>query len=135
MDKLKIYLQGLDSGESISSEYIDSIERQIDFTFPKDYVLFMTQHNGAEGSIGESGYLALWTIDEIVELNFDYQVEQFALGLLLIGTDGGNVGYAYDTKNVLNPIVEVPLVGMSLKEANRCADTFNEFLKYLYEQE
>jgi hypothetical protein len=58
-------------------------------------------------------------------------VNDFAKGLVLFGSDGGDKAHAFDTRtNELN-IVTVPFIGMDLEEVNTCSNTFNGFLQYL----
>ena len=97
---------------------------------PSDYIAFLQRSNGAEGPLGSEAYLAIWPADQVSELNKAYAVDEFAPGLVLFGTDGGNTGYAFDTSKELH-VVEVPLVGMDLNEARPIAPTFTGFLDAL----
>ena len=54
---------------------------------PEEYVEFMKQHNGGEGDTGES-WLVLFTIEELQEINDDYQ-EYLPTGNIIIGFNGG----------------------------------------------
>ena len=96
---------------------------------PTDYVSFMLQSDGAEGPVGKNGYLNLWKIGELIELNQAYRAEEFAPGLLLFGSDGGDEAFAFDTRVSGLPIVETPFVGMSLEDAIPLASTFTELLE------
>ena len=71
------------------------------------------------------------TVEEIVELNETYRVEDFAPGLVLFGSDGGDTGYAFDRRAEPVRIVSVPLVGMTLSEAEECGSNFTEFLRHI----
>ncbi|MBN8781337.1 SMI1/KNR4 family protein [Thiobacillus sp.] len=95
---------------------------------PEDYVDFLLHSNGADGPVGETGYVSLWAIDELSELNRGYRVEEFAPGLLLFGSDGGDEAFAFDLRDSSMPIVEVPFIGVSLDEARPLAATFTEML-------
>lgn len=95
---------------------------------PEDYVAFLLRSNGADGPVGETGYVSLWAIDELSELNRGYRVDEFAPGLLLIGSDGGDEAFGFDLRDPTMPILEVPFVGMSLDEARPLALTFAEML-------
>ena len=70
----------------------------------------------------------LWSIEELVEFNKSYQVDEFAPGLLLIGSDGSGEAFAFDTR--INPwqMVQVPFVGMSLDDVEVLAPSFELFL-------
>jgi len=110
---------------------IDDLERAIGFRLPLAYRELMLRSNGLEGFMGEYHYLVLWPIEQVVELNEAYGVTGFAPGLLLIGSDGGDTGYAFDTRIEDFPLVEVPFIGMSLNEAKLKGSSFADFLKKL----
>ncbi|MEI6045241.1 MAG: SMI1/KNR4 family protein [Chloroflexota bacterium] len=114
-----------------SRELVRKVEAELGISLPKDYLDFMVQSNGAEGPIGKREYLVLWAIEKIIPLNEGYQVKEFAPGLLLFGGNGGGEAYAFDTRFNPIPIVRVPFIGLSLKEAILCGQTFIEFLENL----
>ncbi len=72
--------------------------------------------------------MQLWSAPQVIELNGAYAVNDFAPGLLLIGTDGGDTGYGFDLRHRSSNVIEVPLVGMSWEEAKEIADSFADFL-------
>lgn len=114
-------------------ELLKKIELELGISLPLQYVEFMRRSNGAEGDVGNS-YLTLWPVEEIIPLNKAYAVEEFAPGLLLIGSDGGDIAYAFDTRLKSMPIVKVPFIGMDLREVKLCGATLIEFLENLYDQ-
>jgi len=126
-------LERLTSGLALrASADVASIEKaqaDVGVKLPDDYLSFFLRSNGADGPIGETGYLSLWPIDELADLNQGYRVREFAPGLLLFGSDGGGEAFAFDLRNSSMPIVGVPFVGMSLEEARPIARTFTEFLE------
>ena len=80
--------------------------------------------------IGET-YLMLWRVEELAEMNTAYQVDEYAPGLLLIGSDGGGEAFAFDTRTNPWPVVKVPFVGMDLQYAEVLSPSFDAFLKTL----
>lgn len=110
-------------GPAIAS-VIEHFQAESGIKLPEDYVGFLLHSNGADGPVGQTGYVSLWAIDELSELNSGYRVAEFAPGLLLFGSDGGDEAFAFDLRDPAMPIVEVPFVGMSLDEARRLATTF-----------
>lgn len=122
---------GLELNSSVDKEKIKEVEIKLDVSFPIDYVRFITTSNGAEGSIGEN-YLLLWSIEDIINLNEAYAVNDFAKGLVLFGSDGADMAYAYDTRTSETPIVSVPFIGMDIKEIIIRSDSFYGFLEYLF---
>lgn len=113
-----------------TTEKIAVAERSLGKSLPDDFRQFLYVTNGGEGSIGEN-YVMLWNTGELGEYNESYQVNVYASGLLLFGSDGGGEGYAFDTRTSPPPVVTVPFVGMSLKYAKPVAPTFVAFLEKL----
>ncbi|WP_342430147.1 SMI1/KNR4 family protein [Neobacillus sp. FSL H8-0543] len=120
---------GLVLNPPIDRNKVKKVESVLGVAFPDDYVEFITYTNGAEGSIDEN-YLVLWAIDEIIELNEGYSVYEFAKGLVIFGSDGGETAFAFDTRTTEMQIVAVPFIGMDLDEVTTCSKTYNGFLKY-----
>ncbi len=135
MEKRMRELTGeLEFNPGTSDDVLRKVESRLNISLPTQYVDFLRQSNGAEGSVGENSYLVLWSIEEIEPLNEAYAVNEFAPGLIFIGSDGGDVAYAFDTRDEAMPIVEVPFIGMDVKAIKLCGRTFLEFLEYLHNQ-
>lgn len=131
--------------KSIPSKYIEELELEnpaeegcigeaectLGIAFPQDYKLFIEQHDGAEGFVGKHGYLQLWPVGTIAPRNEAYCVRRFAPGLVIIGANGGEMAYAYDTRKPEMPIVEVPFIPMELGRVSFCAKDFVGFFEYL----
>jgi cell wall assembly regulator SMI1 len=114
-----------------SEEALRAIERNFNCALPAEYKQFMTNSGSGEGFVGEN-YLILWKVDELIQFNGEYEVEEYAPGLLLFGSNGGGEGYAFDTRpGEAMKIRIVPFVGMSLEDAKTVAPTFREFLAQL----
>jgi hypothetical protein len=124
----------LDLKPGASENLLKMVESQLGVSLPPEYADFLKYSNGAEGTIGENSYLVLWPVEEIAPLNKAYAVGEFAPGLLLFGSDGGGVGYAFDTRSETMPIVEVPFIGMNLNDTKLRGLTFVEFLEHLHSQ-
>lgn len=114
-----------------SSQDIVVLRKAAGDKLPIDYLNFMSASDGGEGAIGANGYLMLWRASEIPELNESYQVNEYAPGLLLFGSDGGGEAFAFDLRSSATEIVQVPFVGMNVGLAQRLGTTFAEFLKQL----
>jgi hypothetical protein len=87
--------------------------------------------NGGEGLVGKS-YVSLWKVEDFIELNDAYGVHDFAPGLLIIGSDGGDKAFCLDIRHDLMSFVSVPFIGMDLSEVSQCGDSFVEFLLYIF---
>ena len=99
---------------------------------PQKYVDFLRIANGGEGFVGNESYVILWKLNDLLDLNESYDVQEYAPGLLLFGSDGGGEAFAFNTTEKPWGIVQVPFVGMELKYAEVLAIDFVEFLRYLY---
>jgi hypothetical protein len=93
----------------------------------RDYVDFLSRHDGAEGFVGADRYIVLWSDLQLRELNDAYRVADFAPGVLLIGTDGGDTGFGID--EATGHYVSVPMIGMSRETLNDEGASFEEFLE------
>lgn len=125
------YLKEMELNEPTEINLIKEVEEQLGYQFPMEYAEFLVHSNGGEGSICDS-YLRLWRLEELIEDNEGYSVQDFAPGLLIIGSDGGDTAYCIDTRFESQPFVSVPFIGMDLDEVQECGNTFTEFLKFLY---
>ena len=74
-------------GEPIES--VNGIE------LPKQYLDFMREHNGGEGDIGEA-WLVLFPLEELEEINYDYEIDKYLPGHIIIGSDGSGELYGVD---------------------------------------
>ena len=110
-------------------------ERQLAVQFPGDYVEFLKHSNGGEEFIGESAYVILWSTANLAEMQRAYEVDTYAPGLLIFGSDGGGEAYGFDTRVPNRPVISVPFVGMSWELARPMGTSFAEFLSRLYEKE
>jgi len=109
---------------------IADIEHWLGKRLPSAYVELMSYSNGIEGFVREN-YIALWPVEQLKELNEVYAVAEFAPGLLLIGSNGADTGFALDIRHEPMDVKEVPFVGMSHEEAKAVARNFNDFVEYL----
>ena len=110
---------------------IASLQRWAGVELPQSYLDLLKMTNGVEGFASENNYLVLWPADQIAQLNEAYSVGEFAPGLLLIGSNGSDSGFAFDTRHQPMAIRSVPFVGMSLDEAKVVGSDFEDFLKRL----
>lgn len=113
-----------------SAEHIEEAERELRVTLPEDYRTFLTTANGGEGPMGGQSYVILWPVEELVEHNRGYKPDpDYAPGLTLIGTDGGNEVFAVRSGD--GHYVAAPLIGMSDGAIKDLGATFAEFVQTL----
>lgn len=114
----------------ITKDVFHGVVTSLGMSLPADYVQFLQEHNGGEGFIGDN-YLILWRAEEIPQFNREYEVDKYAPGIILFGSDGGGEGYGFDSREKGMPIVRVPFIGMDLKYATVVASSFNGLITYL----
>ncbi|MCW3466433.1 SMI1/KNR4 family protein [Chitinophaga nivalis] len=127
------YIQLLEKNPPVDPNVLTVFLSQIDFTPPVDYIDFIKQYNGAEGKIGNNQYLKLWGVEELIDLNKDYEVDLYAAGYFIFGSNLGGTAYAFNKKE--SSIVTFEFIGMLMDdEAIFCGANFLEFLKYLHKE-
>lgn len=113
-----------------SEAIIVNIISGLSISLPIDYIEFLQRYDGGEGFIGDH-YLILWRAEELKVFNEEYEVEEYAPGLFLFGSDGGGEAYGFDVRESSMPVIRVPFVGMDLKYAKVVASSFTDLLKRL----
>ena len=134
-ENIKRFFAAEDLELPTTEEKLREAEIKLEINFPAQYKEFMLESNGVEGSIGGNSYLAIWHIEEIVELNEAHKVSEFTPGLVYFGSDGGGIVYAFDKRDKNIPIVEFPDDSIHIEDARLCGHTFEEFLQNLYDAE
>ena len=133
-ENIKKLVCGMELNSITSSDVLLEVGLKLGIKLPDQYISFMMDSNGAEGNIGSS-YLAIWTTEQIVQLNKEYEVSDFTPGLVYFGSDGGEMAYAFDNRLEKITIVEFPFESISIEDVKLCGTTFTGFLKHLYDQE
>jgi cell wall assembly regulator SMI1 len=124
-------LEDFSGNDPVAKNVLSAIETKLEKTLPADYKELLKISNGGEGSFGKE-YLMIWAVEELVEYNQQYEVEKYAPGLLVFGSNGGGEAYAFDCRSgQFGGIVKVPFVGMDLKYVRALAPTFIDFLRRL----
>lgn len=109
----------------------DDIKKINGVVLPSDYVEFMRVHNGGEGDIGET-WLILYPLDELQEINDDYEIEEVLPGHIIIGTNGNAEFYGIDKDgNYFNVpmIIEEEYVTLLGNDIDLLPDRINELWK------
>jgi hypothetical protein len=114
-----------------SHEQIAALTETIGTELADDYVGLMSYSNGLEGPIGKENYLALWPVDRLVKATQEYRVAAKLPGLLLIGSDGGDTGYALDVSAPGTVVVELSLSQLDADPIRVVGRSISEFLCYL----
>jgi hypothetical protein len=120
--------------EGAAPELLKDLEGWLGKTLPADYTELMGKSNGVEGFVSEDQFLVLWPVENLKHMNELYAINEFAPGLLLIGSDGGDTGFALDTRNDPMDIKAIPFVGMSHAEAKTVGANLGNFIDWLSER-
>lgn len=132
MTNIDQFIQSLQRSPPATDDQIAAFNDETGNELPQDYIEFLKMTDGGEGSIGKNSYVSLWRISDLLPLNRDYQVEAYAPGLLVFGSDGGGEAYGFDTRSAPWNVVEAPFVGMEWSQARPLGASFTEFLEHLY---
>lgn len=100
---------------------------------PQNYLDFMIEHNGGEGDIGES-WLVLYSIEELKEINDDYNVPEYLPDHIIIGSNGGEefFGINSDGKYFIVPsMFEPDEITILCDDIEKLPDAINQFWKSL----
>jgi hypothetical protein len=122
---------GLSPRPGASKTELAAAEQAIGQQLPDEYRALLRETNGLEGFVASDVYLMLWSTHEIADLNAGYSTAEFAPGLVLLGTDGGDTGYGYLAGGPRSGYVAVPLVGMAIEAAEPMGRSLTEFLHRL----
>ncbi|WP_175676544.1 SMI1/KNR4 family protein [Burkholderia ambifaria] len=77
---------------------IASLETSLCASLPPNYKDLLLWSDGGEGEVGDL-YLAVWTVEQVVELNALYSITtRMGEGFVCIGTDGGDYCFALDLR-------------------------------------
>ncbi|MGC6371151.1 SMI1/KNR4 family protein [Pseudomonas sp. S2.OTC.A_B10] len=101
-------------------DFVDSLNTTLGVELAQNYLDFLKAHDGGEGFIGDH-YMVFWEAQELADFNREYEVETYAPGIFLFGSDGGGEGYGFDTNEASMPIVRIPLIGMERQYAEPVA--------------
>ena len=99
------------------------------FNPPHDYVEFIRCVNGAEGELAIApGWFQLWPIEDVLNLNESYKVEQFHPTCFGFGSSGGGVMFAFK-RDAIEPstVFGIPFDSIDPKDICVVADTFIAF--------
>jgi hypothetical protein len=116
-----------------SKSAVERLSITLGKTLPLDYVEYLRTSNGAAGAPSEGEWIVLWSAKEVIEFNEAYGIkDDFGPWLVVFGTDGGDTGYAFDTRKT--PFAVVALSFSSLDPPRIFAPTFGDFLRKLARQ-
>ncbi|MBO5092817.1 MAG: SMI1/KNR4 family protein [Lachnospiraceae bacterium] len=119
-------------GFVFNQPYTGAEIRQINYVvLPEQYLEFMKKHNGGRGDIGET-WMELFPLEELQEINDDYEIEEFLPDHILIGSNAGGEFYGINRAgNYFNvpAIFEKETVTVLGDDIDSFWDKINDFWK------
>jgi SMI1 / KNR4 family (SUKH-1) len=109
-----------------TSKEIKSFLKVLDFDLPFGFIDFFRKTNGVNIS-NENEYFFLWKLTDMVQLNKEYNVKEFAPEFFIFGSNGGDTAFAIEKDT--GYIYEIPFIGMSKEEALLKSKTFEGFIE------
>jgi len=100
---------------------------------PGSYLRFLGQANGVEWCVNDEGgdCLALWRVNEIVELNEAYAIPKYVPELLAIGSNGGDDAIGFDRSESEDPeewpVVQIEFGNLERADFVRLATGFRDW--------
>lgn len=119
-------MKNIDKNSAPNSEEVEIFLKQVNFILPGGFLDFFKQADGAEISTDEK-YVILWALTNMIQLNVDYNVEEYAPEFFIFGSDGGDTAFAIEKNS--SDIYEMPFIGMSKEEAIFLNKTFIDFIE------
>lgn len=135
MSKIDELLGKITKNNKPNEDEISLLMNKIDFNIDQDYLNFIKLHDGAEGFIGESSYILLWGVGDLLSLNPYYEEaidDGYSGSVFLFGSNGGDT--AYGIKKAGGIFFEAPFIGMSNDTSILRGNNFTEFLSFLSNQ-
>jgi hypothetical protein len=131
MDNLVAQLiNNISRNAPISNDRFEHEKNRFDFELPYSYLEFMKITNGGINNSFKKVFFELWPIEKLLKLNKDYEVNEFANGYFIVGTDKGGTAYAINKKT--KEFVAFEFIGMLIEdEPILLGRDFNEFVKSL----
>lgn len=96
---------------------------------PDDYIQFVSENGGGEGSVGEEGYLQLWSLGELAEQNAFYEVREALPNCALIGTDLSGSKFGVNDHGEFFAVPDD--MGLNAEEIVVLCSSFKEFMEKL----
>lgn len=109
--------------EPANPDVIKQFLANIDFTLPPGFIAFYEKSNGGDFFIGER-CLVLWQLENLVELNQEYDMDEYAPNFFAFGTNGGNEVYCIE--KATGDIYELPFIIMLEEDAWFVAKSIKE---------
>lgn len=120
----------LELGKKPTEKEFETILPQLPKNLPVSFFDFVKQHSGGNGDLPvQPYYFHLWTINELIENNRDYAIQENLPNYFGFGGNGGGEFLAINLVNF--KVFTIPFVVMSERDAVQVAESFEEFLSLI----
>jgi hypothetical protein len=120
--------------QTVSEAVVDNLTKQLDFELPSDYLELMQSSRELEGEVGPNGWLLLFPLDNILQVNKDYILLMERIpDYFLIGKDAADTGFAIHKLNKTYHSFGL-MSNFKTDPIEFCGNNLTEFLAYLYNQ-
>ena len=115
----------IDKNDPPFADDVEVFLNNVGFSLPTSFMDFFKKTNGAD-IISSENYIILWALTDMIQLNKDYNVKEYAPEFFIFGSDGGDTAYAIEKDT--GDIYEIPFIGMSKEAAIFKSKTFIKFI-------
>ena len=108
--------------------------RSVAPAIPAPYFEYLQQFGAVRLDVPDisSGFVSFWPLSEVLRLNEQYRIAEFAPGLFAFGMDGVGQLYVFDLRDPLKVSVgDVPSIPLALNEYRVLASSFEQFAQQL----
>ena len=129
--RLRAYWHARDPLTSFAA--IDAVEASCGHPLPADMKYFYQWFSdGGEGRL-PGGYLSLYPMSEIPQVQEQYRVRAFLPHVLVCGSDGGDEAFALDLSQRADtaryPVIQFSFGAMEPGEVEQVGENFEDFLR------
>ncbi len=99
---------------------------------PKNYLAFMKQHNGGEGETAGGSWLVLFPLEELQQMNDDYEIPEYLPDHIIIGDNGGGEFFGINKKGeyfIVPEIIDEENLSVLGKDINVLPEEIDKFWK------
>lgn len=123
---LKIQMQRMRCGPPPRENEVNRLLSKLDFDPDGDFIVWIQSCSEAAGFISSEEYIQFWNVDDLIALNPYYDDINEAKELFFFGSDGSNLGYAFDKNN--GNVVAIDFLDIGDSEPAHVAHSFLEFM-------
>jgi hypothetical protein len=111
----------------VSPKVIAALIASLRKPLPAPYLQAFAVANGGVGFVGKH-CLDLWKVEELLDSNKQYQVDEYVPDLFLVGSNGGGEAYTFNLAKADGAIYQVLFFGIDTKDTWLIAKAFDDFV-------